>query len=156
MQVKQLLSGLSIGLLFVLLAMPNQVSAVQPLTLKEFNYLCKDYDAHPKQSESQQCARYIKGFIDGAIATDIGVRTAQKLNSDDAQTFSERATSNRTSSRVRSYGVSESSDFCLGDPVVISHVIATVTENIKNIKDQNRSALGAMFQILKDNYPCKK
>lgn len=155
MLFRKLLITVSASLIAILALAPQKLRAVQPLTLKEFNFLCQDYDLHPGQSESRQCARYIKGFIDGAIAADVGIRTEQTSAIEPKKSYSQRAINTRIGSRVKHLQPGESSKFCLGDPVAISEVIGTVTENMKHIKDENSSALGAMYQILKNKYPCK-
>jgi hypothetical protein len=155
MLLRKSLIAISASLVAVLAVVPQKLSAVQPLTLKEFNFLCQDYDLHPSQSESRQCARYIKGFIDGAIAADVGIRAEQTSTTETKKSYSQRAINTRIGNRVKHLQPGESSKFCLGDPVAISEVIGTVTENMKHIKDENSSALGAMYQILKSKYPCK-
>ena len=156
MQAKQLLNSASILLLSIFVIVPNETKAIQPLTLEELNVLCLDYSTHPQQSESKQCARYIKGFIDGAIAADAGVRNDQSSDVKETANFSQRATKNRIGSRIKTLADNDNSVFCLGDPIIITDVISSVTANIKHIEDQNGSALGAVFEILKDKYPCRK
>lgn len=130
----------------------KNVRSVEPLSLKEFNYLCRDYSKHTQQSESLQCARYIKGFIDGAVAADSGVKQAQNPKKA-ASSFSDRAIKTRIGNRMKLSSNNDSSHFCLGDPISIANVIETVT---KHIKENNRdlSARSAVIKILKDNYPC--
>ena len=53
---------------------------------------CKVMDQEPAGADAQYCIRYIQGFIDGAVATDVRVMlNAEAAPGRKNESFSERA-----------------------------------------------------------------
>ncbi len=144
-------------LMLVLNVTPSHAKSFDPLSSKQLSELCKDYLAQPNSSLSLQCARYIKGFIDGAIAADTDLANSHIGSKKSISSFKERAIQNRIGNRVThlTLGDRELGEFCLGEPVTIADVIKTVATEIKADGYQNQSALKAMQGMLKQKYPCE-
>ncbi|WP_199609474.1 Rap1a/Tai family immunity protein [Flocculibacter collagenilyticus] len=131
----------------------NSSVAIEPLTQKELYGLCKNFQVDSESSESQQCIRYIKGFIDGAVAIDSGITSDPQA--DKRLTFSERAFKTRINNRLNRYAAPVSNDFCLGKPVPIKEVINKVAYNLLSKSDSDELALFVVYTTLRQEYPCK-
>lgn len=146
---------LSVPLMLVTMGLFSSHShAMAPLSSEHLAELCANYQTEPNNQKSIQCARYIKGFIDGAIAADSDVEKNQSAASKSVSSFKERAIKSRIGNRVDLEAGKSVGEFCLGKPVVISEVIKTVATKVSAVNYQDQSALSAMQTILKENYPC--
>lgn len=123
------------------------VQAIEPLKSKELEHLCANYQQQSDSSESIQCVRYIKGFIDGAIAIDVNIAKRQTSSSG----LTSRAVQTRTTQR---YNTTSTSDFCLGNPVPIAEVVANVVGWLEQHDIDNELAWVSVHQALKASYPC--
>ena len=143
--------------IFMLGLFPVHAKPFDPLTSQQLGTLCKDFLAQPSSSLSLQCARYIKGFIDGAIAADAELANGQAASERSISSFKERAIQNRIGNRVTHLTLGDriSGEFCLGEPVTIADVIKTVATKINSDEYQNQTALNAMQRMLKKKYPCE-
>ena len=87
MLIKNSLSVLFGLIIISMFLSPATVKAIEPLSSEELTELCKDYPKLPDSHTSLQCIRYIKGFIDGAIATDAGVAKNANDESEESSSF---------------------------------------------------------------------
>ncbi len=152
MNPMNILKVISTSIFLVAFSQPS--GAVEPLTTGELSDLCKNYKNAPNSSQSMQCARYIKGFIDGAIAIDYRVASHIDPNKADADSFSDRAINNRIRNRLDRFSKPENNDFCLGRPLPLIDVIEKVTGDILKQEKAELPALFSVYKTLRNNYPC--
>jgi len=129
--------------------------AIEPMTLKELSNLCENYQTDSESSESQQCVRYIKGFIDGAVAIDPNLASNSKSTEQD-KSYTERAIESRIGSRLSLEDTPASNDFCLGKQVSIKEVVINVKKNILKKSKSDELALFVVYRTLRQEYPCKQ
>ncbi|TQV84330.1 Rap1a/Tai family immunity protein [Aliikangiella coralliicola] len=157
MSISKSIFSLLLNLLIISgLIYSRSAGAIQPLESKELALLCENYQAQPDSSESMQCIRYIKGFIDGAIATDGGVAKNAQGDSDKKPSFTERAINTRIGSRIKRYNITVNSDFCLGEPLLIREIVDKVTAELMSSSQPEKLALSVVYKVLRKNYPCEK
>ena len=129
--------------------------AIEPLTAEELSRICADVDLSPENSESRPCATYVKGFLDGAVATDARVAENVASEYDDEETFSERAIRTRIIDRMNRFGPSVYADFCVGQPDPIADVLQHVVEELKRYDDLSGVyAQDVVYASLRRHYPC--
>ncbi|WP_171022379.1 Rap1a/Tai family immunity protein [Thalassotalea litorea] len=135
-------------LLFAILLLPHApAQAIEPLQSTELESMCEAYQQQPSSTEARLCIRYIKGFIDGAIAIDANIAKRQ-IQSDGVTS---RAMQTRTTAR---YSTTSNSDFCLGSPVAIEDVVINVVDWLAQHDIDNVLAWVSVHQALKASYPC--
>ena len=138
-------------------------AAIETLSAKELASYCKHYETDDASLEGKYCAHYIRGFIDGAIATDarVMINIEEELNR--KESFHERVMRTRAPSRDEYRRAARYAEFCLGDPVmlreVVGHVVAYFSANhsigAKTLKlDATISARDFVYMALKKHYPC--
>ena len=129
--------------------------AIEPLTAEELSQICADVDLSPENSESRPCATYVKGFLDGAVATDARVAENVASEYDNDETFSERAIRTRIIDRMNRFGPSVYADFCVGQPDPIADVLQHVVEELKRYDDLSGVyAQDVVYASLRRHYPC--
>ena len=133
------------------------VSAVEVLTAEELASHCTALPDEPDSVDGQYCIRYIQGFIDGAVATDVRVMLNIEAESSQDETFAERAMRTRLIDRNALERAAGYAEFCLGDPVplaeVVARIVADLDERIKGM-DSSGTARDAVYESLRRNYPC--
>lgn len=138
------------------LLMTPMAWAVEALSTEELVSHCDKYNDEDAEEDRIFCTRYIQGFIDGAVATDIRVAQNIVKEYDKEESFSQRATRTRIGSRLKRYGPSVYADFCLGDPValkeVVEHVVTTLSD--EELVKTNPLARDLVYQTLLADYPC--
>lgn len=146
------------ALLAVQLLLVPTAKALEVLSAKELALHCALLSSEPEGVDGQYCIRYIQGFIDGAIATDARVM----LNAENAlagsETFSERAMRTRIPSRADRSRAAGLAGFCLGDPLQLRAVVATVVADLavqQSSAEKNEPAMEVVYSSLLKNYPCK-
>jgi len=133
----------------------STVQAVEVLTTQELAAHCKvlpnDYDS----ADGQYCIRYIQGFIDGAVATDVRVMLNLEAGLARKETFSERAMRVRGPDLQRAAGYAE---FCLGDPVPLLEVVEKIVADLAAQKQlvPEAEARQFVYTSLRKHYPCEK
>lgn len=101
------------------------------------------------------CMMYVRGFIDGAIATDPRVVTNVTREYEGKETFSERAARTRIGSRLDRYGPSVFAEFCIPQPVPLSEISSQVIESLRGDHDPNEPARELVYRVLRQHYPCE-
>jgi len=132
----------------------QQAQAVEPLPAQELVSHCKAFPDQADSIDGQYCIRYIQGFIDGAVATDIRVLLNVEADHNHKETYSERAIRTRTArDRAAVYA-----EFCLGDPVPLREVVEKVVNDLNQRKytEEGVEASTVVYGSLRKNFPCKK
>ncbi|MCW8879091.1 MAG: Rap1a/Tai family immunity protein [Kangiellaceae bacterium] len=146
-----------ISLLLISLLGVKPALAIEPMTLKELSGLCENYQKDSESSESKQCVRYIKGFIDGAIAIDPSLASDSDSKADEQKSsYTERAIKSRIGNRLKLYATPANNDFCLGKPVLMKEIVTKVKKNILKQPQSDELALFVIYRTLRQEYPCKK
>lgn len=101
------------------------------------------------------CMMYVRGFIDGAIATDPRVVTNVAREYEEKETFSERAARTRIGSRLDRYGPSVFAEFCIPQPVPLSEISSHVIESLRGGYEPDEPARELVYRVLREYYPCE-
>jgi len=152
-----LISRILCMLSLVVVLLPVQtVEAYEVLKARELASHCKAVPEASDSTDGQYCIRYIRGFIDGAVATD--ARVMVNLESELAnETFSQRAIRLRSPDR-RIYGrAARYAEFCLGGPVSLVEVVDKIVSDLfeRNYIEAEVSARDLVYASLRKHYPCK-
>ena len=143
-------------LLIILLTAPG-AGAVEVLSVHELVSHCELMEEEPEGADAQYCIRYIQGFIDGAVATDVSVMLHAEADSSGTESFSERAKRTRTTTRADQFRAARLAGFCLGDPLPLQDVVDRVVVDLValDVKDTAQSpARDAVYASLRAHYPC--
>ena len=131
--------------------------AVEVLSAEELASHCTAIPDDADSVDGQYCIRYIQGFIDGAIATDVRVMLNMEAEREE-ETFTERAIRTRMIDRDLQLRASGYAEFCLGDPVPLAEVVAKVVADLDQrtkAMDSSGTARDAVYESLRRNYPCE-
>jgi len=143
-------------LLLLLLVVPV-TKAVEVLTAQELAAHCDLLKTEPDGVDAQYCIRYIQGFIDGAVATDVNVMLNAETEPDSSETFSERAKRTRAPSRADQHRAAQLAGFCLGEPLPLRDVVDVVVADLQARADsagKDDSAMEVVYASLQQHYPC--
>ena len=136
----------------------GDADAVEILSAEELASHCAEWHDNPDGVDGQYCVRYIQGFIDGAVATDVRVMLNMEAERDE-ETFTERAIRTRIIDRNSLTRAAGYAEFCLGDPLPLVEVVKTVVADLdERIKatDSSGTARDAVYESLRRRYPCKE
>lgn len=137
-----------------LLAAPR-ASAIEPLTAAQLKEFCVDAGADYDSTEAWLCIYYVKGFLDGAVATDARVAENVVAEIEAEETFTERAIRTRVGSRLKDFGPSVYAEFCVGQPDPIADVVLHVVEELDRYDDLDGvQAQEVVYASLRRHYPC--
>ena len=140
-----------------LMLLPSQkLQAVEVLTIEELDSHCKVFPTEPTSLDGEFCARYIQGFIDGAVATDARVMLSVEAEVKKMSSFTERAINTRAPNRSELMRAARYAKYCLGDPVPLKEVVLHVVDELKDLKEfkPSDSARELVYSSLKKYYPC--
>ena len=136
----------------------NEAKSVEILTAEELASHCVAFPDDADSVDGQYCIRYIQGFIDGAVATDVRVMLNMEAEAGDNESFSERAIRTRVIDRTSQRRAAGYAEFCLGDPVpleeVVTRIVADLDERMKSM-DSPGTARDVVYESLRRNYPCE-
>ena len=134
----------------------NPAFAIQKLTTEELASHCDSYPNLSETVDGQYCIRYIQGFIDGAIATDVRVMMNIEAEREGGESFTERAFRTRLPSRDESARASKYAEFCLGDPVPLAEVVSKVVRDLNSDRVEKGKGLArdVVYRSLREHYPC--
>ena len=134
----------------------SDAGAVEVLSAEELASHCVAFPEDSDSVDGQYCIRYIQGFIDGAIATD--VRVMLNVEAERKESFSERAIRTRAPDRNLQRRAAGYAEFCLGDPVplveVVTKVVGDLNERLKAL-DTAGTARDVVYESLRRHYPCE-
>ena len=140
------------------LVVSADADAVEVLSAEELASHCAEFHDDPDGVDGQYCVRYIQGFIDGAIATDVRVMLNMEAERGE-ETFTERAIRTRIIDRNSLTRAAGYAEFCLGDPVplveVVTRVVGDLDERVK-ATESSGTARDAVYESLRRHYPCEK
>ena len=137
------------------LSFSMRVGALEPLSAQVLAEYCADYQA-VSGSGDVRCVTYIKGFLDGAIATDSRVAENVVRDLEEPETLAERAFRTRVTDRLAKYGPSVYAEFCVGDPVPIADVVNRVMQTLVEHQDlANNTARTIVYSALRQHYACE-
>jgi hypothetical protein len=132
-----------------------RASAIEPLTAIQLQEACSDAGSNADSSESRLCIYYVKGFLDGAVATDARVAENVASEIDEQESFAERAIRTRVINRLKEFGPSVYANFCVGQPDPIVDVVRHVIEELDRYKDlEGVQAQTVVYDSLRRHYPC--
>jgi len=131
----------------------GSLRAMDVLTADQLAAFCLQ-DAPSGQLDGTACMVYVRGFIDGAIATDPQVVRSVTEELESTESFSERAVRTRIGSRVDRYGPSVFAGFCVPDPVPLSEITDHVIGLLRAREAGAGPAREVVYQALRANYPC--
>ena len=134
-----------------------EADAVEILSAEELASHCTAFPDDVDSVDGQYCIRYVQGFIDGAVATDVRVMLNIEAEAENKESFSERAKRTRMIDRNSQRRAAGYAEFCLGDPVPLAEVVAKVVEDLdERIKamDSSGTARDAVYESLRRHYPC--
>ena len=140
-----------IGALFI----AQRATAIEPLTAIQLQTICADAVKDPEATDSRLCIFYVKGFLDGAVATDgrVAENVASEIEAEES--FAERAIRTRVINRLRDFGPSVYAEFCVGQPDPIADVVLHVVEELERYDDLvNVQAQTIVYDSLRRHYPC--
>lgn len=148
------ITATTIGLLVLLSA--SSTRAVEVLSATELSKHCAMMSGNPDGPDAQFCIRYIQGFIDGAVATDVRVMlNAESANA--SETFTERAMRTRAPTRDDRSRAANLAGFCLGDPLPLQEVVNVVAMDLLELQGdtaKSASAMEAVYDSLRLHYSC--
>ena len=143
------------AILAVMSVIPG-LSAVEALSTEELALHCELYYDESASEDRTFCVRYIQGFIDGAVATDVSVTNNVTKEYEKEETFSQRATRTRIGTRLKRYGPSVYAEYCFGDPVPLAEVVEHVVTDLEDesIAEKYPLARDVVYLSLRTHYPC--
>lgn len=149
----------SVLVMLQLLLVPT-AKALEVLTAQELASHCALLSSEPEGVDGQYCIRYIQGFIDGAIATDVRVmlNAERALAETKSETFTERAMRTRLPSRADRFRAAGLAGFCLGDPLPLRNVVDVVVADLAALPESKaitEPAMEVVYDSLQQHYPCK-
>ena len=131
-----------------------RASAIAPLTAEQLRDICDRALEEPDSDKARLCIYYVKGFLDGAVATDGRVAENVALEISKEETFTERAIRTRVINRLRDFGPSVYAEFCVGQPDPIAEVVRHVIEELKGYDDlEGLKAQTIVYDSLRRHYP---
>ncbi|MDJ0926694.1 MAG: Rap1a/Tai family immunity protein [Gammaproteobacteria bacterium] len=109
----------------------------------------------PSEAVTPTCVAFVRGFIDGALATDprVAMNVERELNRDES--FAERAYRTRLGQRMDRYGPSFFADFCIPTPVPLQDIVNQVAAELRQVADRNEPARELVYRTLRRGYPCE-
>jgi hypothetical protein len=132
--------------------------AVEVLSAQELSSHCALLISDPEGVDGQYCIRYVQGFIDGAVATDVRVMLNAENTADRKETYTERAMRTRVPSRAERSRAASLAGFCLGDPLPLRDVVDVVVADLTAISEKQAldvPAMDVVYASLRQHYPCK-
>lgn len=136
----------------------HRAAAVEVLSAQELALHCQYFPSKSASLDGEFCARYIQGFIDGAVATDARVMLNVEAALSAKDGFIDRALRTRAPSRIDQRRAAQYADFCLGDPVPLKQVVLKVVEDLEQQKDDlaGAAAREIVYATLRKHYPCER
>lgn len=144
-------------LMILLILLAPATRAVEVLSAGELASHCVLLNSEPEGVDATYCIRYIQGFIDGAVATDVNVMLNAETASDAEETFTERAMRTRAPSRADQYRAAQLAGFCVGEPLPLRDVVDVVVADLHTLpgsSGQETTAMEFVYASLQQHYPC--
>ena len=142
--------------LTAILTFTHEARAVVAMETAELASHCNLYNDPAAEADRIFCTRYVQGFIDGAVATDVRVsqNVAEEFKSGGG--YGSRAARTRIGKRLERFETSYA-EFCLGDPLplkeVVEHIVATLED--EQLVAAYPLARDLVYTVLRNDYPCE-
>ncbi|MCC7413688.1 MAG: hypothetical protein IT495_18895 [Gammaproteobacteria bacterium] len=149
---------LKLVLFLSILHFPLQsVLAVEVLSTRELASHCKDMPDNRDTVDGVYCARYIQGFVDGAIVTDVRVMENMEAELVRKESFTDRARRTRMPGKEDFLRAAGYAEFCLGDPLPLREIVDKVVDDVNDEKnlESNLPARKTVYASLRKHYPCE-
>ena len=131
-------------------------AAIEPLGAPDLKEICAPAKLDPAAADARQCVLYVKGFLDGAVATDGRVAENVASEIEEEETFAERAIRTRVINRLEKFGPSAYAEFCVGQPDPIADVVLHVIEELDRHEVlEGVQAQTIVYASLRRHYPCE-
>ena len=138
-----------------LLLVLRPATAIEPLSAPDLQEICAPARDDAAAPDARQCVLYVKGFLDGAVATDGRVAENVASEIEEEETFTERAIRTRVINRLEKYGPSAYAEFCVGQPDPIADVVLHVIEELDRYESLDGvQAQTVVYASLRRHYPC--
>jgi hypothetical protein len=136
-----------------------QASAVEILPATELAEHCGELTiaGGPTENSGRFCSNYVRGFIDGAVATDVRVMMNVEAEYELRRSLTERAVETRMPGRHEQQRAAGYAEFCLGNPVPLREVVQKVAQHLEDrlaTMDTSLAARDVVYAALRANYPC--
>lgn len=129
--------------------------ATAPVPATRLQADCQAYKQAPGSQDGARCLTYIQGFLDGAVAVDKRVATTVPAENAKPETYSQRALRTRVKPRDPP-APTRYAGFCVGDPVPIATVVASVIAHLEaNPPGAGETASAVVHAALRSRFPCK-
>ena len=133
-----------------------EAAALEVLSAQELAEHCQAVPEELDSIDGTYCVRYVQGFVDGAIATDVRVMLNVEAEAE-RSSVTERAMRTRMIDRNQVRRAAGYAQFCLGDPVELLDVVASVVEDLRErvvADDADGTARDLVYDSLRRHYPC--
>ena len=157
-RVPEHLRTYSLAFLLAMLVPAPDTQAVEVLDVHELVSHCQHLETDPDGADAQYCIRYIQGFIDGAVATDVRVMLNSEAGADSEESFTERAIRTRVPSLADRFRAAQLAGFCLGDPLPLREVVDRVVGDLVTLdvgETAASPARDAVYESLQHHFPCE-
>lgn len=144
-------------LALILVAAAPPTLAVEVLPVEALASQCRELTRSADSPGARFCAHYVRGFIDGAVATDVRVMRNVEAEYEQRLSITERAARTRMPGWHERNRAAQYAEFCLGDPVPLSEVVAVVAQHLAEsaaAENDELPAREAVYGALRANYPC--
>ena len=146
------------GLVMLLLLLAvSTAKALELLSARELSSHCAFIKDEPDGVDATYCIRYIQGFIDGAVATDVNVMLNVEAAPDSRETFTQRAMRTRAPSSADQHRAAQLAGFCLGEPLPLRDVVNVVVTDLQVLPNgqwKDATAMEFVYASLQRHYPC--
>lgn len=145
-----------VAIVIIAFSLNHSAVAVEALSASELASHCEEYPTNTDSLDGEFCARYIQGFIDGAVSTDARVMLNVEADYNKKASFTERALRARAPSREEYLRAAKYAEFCLGDPVPLQEVVSHIVEELTVSDNISSSVLArdVVYDVLQKHYPC--
>ncbi|MBT8443745.1 MAG: hypothetical protein KJO13_03310, partial [Gammaproteobacteria bacterium] len=106
--------------------------------------------------QTDACSNYIRGFVDGAIATDERVAFNVAHEVAQGESYSERAYRTRLGRQLDRFGPSYYAGICLGNPVPIGEAIQHIRNSLDAAGNPDELAAEFVYRVLTEKFPCEQ
>ncbi len=148
--------GTSLALL--LLIWPSvKTHALEVLSAAELAAYCQAVDDDRDDDDAASCIRYVQGFVDGAVATDVRVMINVEAEAA-TDPLTRRAMRTRMIDRNEQRRAAGFAEFCLAEPVALMEIVHAVIDDLNSRTAGGQSADTArdlVYDSLRRHYPCQ-
>ena len=134
-----------------------QAQGLEVLSAAELSTYCQSVDSRRDSTDAVSCIRYVQGFVDGAVATDVRVMLNVEAQAE-TDPLTRRAMRTRMIDRNEQRRAAGFAEFCLGEPVALMDIVHVVVEDLAS-RSMDRAgtdtARDLVYESLRRHYPCQ-